>query len=192
MKLGRHNSDDSELLPVHSHGSAHDAGVGVELPCPQGGTDNGEWISSGFISVFVAREDAAQDRLDAQDVEVIAGNEFAPDTLGVIVLPHAERVGLGHGEARDQGQVIAVFAIIGVTGRDELAVCGYGFKAHQFAAVRDTGQRVQENRVDPTEYGGIGGDSDCESGDGDQRESRILKRYAQTVAKILEQRHACS
>jgi hypothetical protein len=40
----------------------------------------------GPVAVFVASERATQDRLDAQDVEVVSGDPFVPGEIGLFSL----------------------------------------------------------------------------------------------------------
>jgi hypothetical protein len=42
------------------------------------------------IAVFGGKKDAAQLRLDAEDIEEVAGDQFAPHAFGVVFLAYAE------------------------------------------------------------------------------------------------------
>jgi hypothetical protein len=81
--------------------------------------------------------------------------------------------------------VVAVIAIVGIGVRNEFAVGSGGFERHQAIAVGHAGQRVQQNHLDPTEDGGVGGDADGQREHGDQREAGALAQHAQTIANVL-------
>ena len=77
MKLRRRYSDDGNQVAVDAYGAAENRAVAVEIVYPKPVADD---CRERFcpVAVFVASEGAAQERLQAQNVEVVSGDQFEP------------------------------------------------------------------------------------------------------------------
>src|SRR5581483_8438636 len=72
---------DGDRVPVDTHAAAEDGLVGMKIVLPQPIADDCR-ERFGPVAVFVASERATQDRLYAQDVEVVSGDPFVPRGIG--------------------------------------------------------------------------------------------------------------
>src|SRR2546423_1443849 len=63
---------------VESNCLANHRWVGVETSLPQAVADDGHRMSTGSL-IFFRQERAAPDRIDTQQLEVVAGNSFTKD-----------------------------------------------------------------------------------------------------------------
>src|SRR5690349_23382099 len=84
-KFRRRYPDDGDRIPVDPHGAAEDGLVGMKIVLPQPIADDCR-EPLGPVAVFVASERATQDRLYAQDVEVVSGDPFVPRGIGLFSL----------------------------------------------------------------------------------------------------------
>ena len=90
MKFRRRHADDGDLVPVDAHGAAEDGRVAMKIVLPQPVADDRR-ERFGPVAVFVASERAAQDRLYAQDVEVVSGDQFEPRGIGASLRRRSRR-----------------------------------------------------------------------------------------------------
>ena len=87
---GRGNADNGQLMLVDGSGSADDGWVGAEVGAPVAIADDGDGELAGSIGEFSGQEEAASFWLDPEHSEEVAGDQFAPDAIGMIFPADAE------------------------------------------------------------------------------------------------------
>src|SRR6202000_25186 len=91
------DADDGHRDVVDEDRFVEDVGIAGEAATPIVVAENGEWVAAGIFFVG-GTEDAADGRHDAEDVEIISGDELETAALG---LPLRGEAGVG-GRARDE------------------------------------------------------------------------------------------
>ena len=128
----------------------------MELLPPQLLADHRHRECPGFVAVFFGQKGTATHRPDAQDREVVAGDELAPHRLRVVVVAEVEGVQQRGAEAGNQLQAVAVVPVVAIGSRAVGAVGRNGFNRDEPPGVFDAGNRAHQQRIDPAEYGRIG------------------------------------
>jgi hypothetical protein len=86
----RHNG---ELMLIDEDGPADDGWVGVEVRAPVAIADDGDGKLARSVGIFGGQKEPANFRLDAENGEEVAGDEFAPHAFGMVFFAYAEAEG---------------------------------------------------------------------------------------------------
>src|SRR5262249_42253794 len=113
LKFRRRHAYNGDPLPVHVYGAAENGRVAPEVVLPRPVADDRR-ERFGPVAVFFASERAAEDRLYAQYVEIVAGDEFEPRGIGVLSV--ADRGGslLVEYQSGDASEVVLEVQAVGV------------------------------------------------------------------------------
>jgi hypothetical protein len=82
MKTLGGNADDSIRMEVNLHGAADDGAIGAEVVTPEVVIED-DFVLAGGFGLFRREKEAAENRMDTEDVEVVGGNECAIDAGGL-------------------------------------------------------------------------------------------------------------
>ena len=82
LEAVRHDADDGEIVAVHLDGAPDDRRITAEALLPLAVAEHGDERRAGVL-ILVRSEAAPDERLSTQDVEVVAGNDFAKDLFGL-------------------------------------------------------------------------------------------------------------
>ena len=164
---------------------ADDLRIAREVVLPDGVTDN-DHCGAGARRSFFRKKSAAENRVDAEKVKIIRGGQRPVNALGL----------------RDAGERHVVFVIAEKPGKSlsalaeiakvrirkwrggmiaEIAACD----GDKVAGVSDSRNRVQQGSADPTEHGGIGGDTERQCKNDDGSKAWIFPRHAERKATVL-------
>src|SRR5581483_1727998 len=134
-KFRRRYADDGDRVPIDPHGAAEDGLVRMKIVLPQPIADDGR-ERFGPVAVFVTSERATQDRLYAQDVEIVSGDPFVPHGIGLFSLA-------------DRGGAFLVQQQSGNTAKAVLEVPGVGVRNLMLHAAGTDGLKHRELSVVP-------------------------------------------
>ena len=137
----------------------------------------------GTVSVIAVMEEAAEERGDAEGVEVAAGGLEVPARLRVSVggkTNLSEAIGADGGKGTVAG---AEIAIVGKRHRDIVVVAV--LDEGELAGLGDGGG-AEEERIDDAEDDDVGGDAEGEREDGGGGKARTAAELAQGVAEVGE------
>ena len=181
-------------MAVDAHRATHDRGIGVEIPAPEAVAEDNGGIQTGLIAELPGREQASQFRAHSQHVEVVGCHRFAKHALRVIEGPDEKRQQVPrYGDSLQRLRVIAVVTVIRVG--DIVAFPGslIAFDRHEAPAGVSAGQRAEQHSMNPTEHGGIGGNPERQSKDGERAKARTTAQRAPAVAQVMpKESHFCS
>lgn len=116
-KGGRRHADDGEGVLVDLYGAAHDVGVAMEVTAPVRVAEHhvGRAVEAFFIG---GMEEAAEIRMHAEHIEVVAGGEVRPCRGGIAAGIDADRTDDFVGDEALEGVVaIAQVEVVGVRVR---------------------------------------------------------------------------
>lgn len=182
MKAGRRDTDDGEGLFVELDDAADDAGVVVEthMPVCVCEHDVRRAVGAAFVGLV---EEAAEEGLEAEDTEVVAGDGVAVGALRIAAGIHAGEDHLERGEVFEGVVAGAEVEVVGVrlqTGID--AVLG----TVEVFGVGDV-ERAQDEAVHEAEDNGVGADGERERGDGGEGKAGRFAEHAQGEAEVGEE-----
>src|SRR6185437_6693567 len=140
-KFRRRYPDDGDRVPVDLHSAVEDGLVAMKIVLPHPIADDG-CERFGPVAVFVASERATQDRLYAQDVEVVSGDPFVPREIRLFSL--ADRGGALLVQQQSGNTPKAVLEVPGVgVGNLMLHAAGAdGLKHGELSVVPGAAERV--------------------------------------------------
>ncbi len=116
------------------------------------------------VAVFVASERATQDRLYAQDVEVVSGDRFEPRGIGLFSLADGGGALLVQQQSGNTAEVVLEDTGVGVRNRRSLDAAGTdGLKHGELSGVHGAVERVQDHPVDPAKDGRGSGNTERQS-----------------------------
>lgn len=172
-ETSRRHADDREQLAVESDFRADDVRIRAEALAPEAVAQH-HHPRGARRGVFCGEKSSAHRRVDAEEVEVVAGDDLASETF-------RDPVGGGQGRAEEAAEgevgedlvVRAVVLVVEPRHRQQsapraglVALLG-GEQRHQRLGIRDR-EPAQEERVGQGEDRDAGADAD---GQGDQRQS---------------------
>src|SRR5436190_19522553 len=88
MELGRQNADDREAMTVEHELLADHSAVAVEPALPESVSQHDDWMITGR-DVVRRSDDSAENRVNAEQVEVVSCDDGARGERGVFVAAHA-------------------------------------------------------------------------------------------------------
>ncbi len=138
--------------------------------------------------VVCVREGAPEERLDAEQIEVVRGHDGSVHAIGLAAAQQHERHGVVLDnvlDGREPGAVLGDFrnrepCVWLKDSRRRLP------DAHQFVSV-SVRQRLQEDVVDDRKDRGVGADPEAERQHGRQRVARRAREHAHAVPDVLSQ-----
>jgi hypothetical protein len=104
--LRRRDTDHGQCLIVERDRLSYKVRIRVEPALPETVADHSDWISSRH-DIFICGKSASLLRGDAQDVEVVSRNCFAPDLLDLVRVTKLELLNAVGSEAAENVIVIA-------------------------------------------------------------------------------------
>ena len=138
------------------------------------------WI--GFRTGLVGSKRAAEDELNAQQVEIVGADELAIDGFGFIPEPQVDqifRIGFVRGERVEE---LTLLEIGKIQIRDLIRISSH--HVHQmFGFARR--RAIEQHRVKQAEYGDIGADAQADGDRRHQHQQRCSHQAARTIADIL-------
>ena len=158
---GRHHADDGEGMLVELHTFADDAGIAVE-PAPPARFAQHQHRTPALRLLLAREKRPPQDRPHPQHVEIVRGGNLAVDPGGVVAVREAGGRDLRTDDAGKNFFQLPV--VLEVRQRDRVPhLIGVAGRHHDhLLLVVGAGQRVEEDRLDPTKHGGGGADAEGE------------------------------
>src|SRR5215469_13954429 len=118
----------------------------------------------GPVAVFLASERAAEDRLYAQYVEKVAGDEFEPRGIGVLSVADGGWSLLVERQSGDASEVVLEVQAVSVRNTRSLDAAGRdGFEDGELSVIGGAAERVQDHPVDPAKDSRSGGNTERQS-----------------------------
>jgi len=185
----RRDADDGEHAAVERERLIDDAGIGPEPLRPHRVRQDDD-RRRGRGPILVGQEAAPERRADAEDRKEVGGDDRAAHRFALAAMvPHeigrfaAERAHLG-----EDAIVVAIELVVGIRELHVAADAGAARRVvlpdlAQARGIRD-GRRLQQERVDEREDGGVGGDADGEREHRNRREAAVVDEHANRVSKI--------
>ena len=158
MKVLGGDADDCIRMQVDVDGAAEDGGVGAEVVAPEVVIEDDFGTPAGGFGLFGGEEQAAEDRMDTRDIEVVGGDERAVDARGFadageghVVVVIREQAGEGFG-------VVAEVGVVGIReGRRGMLIAFAAGDGEHAAGCGGAGNGM-EGGADPAEDGAVGAD----------------------------------
>ena len=174
------NAENDEGLLRDADGAANDVGIGGEVGVPGGVAEYGVGAAIGAMGVVAVMKEAAEQRRDAQCVEVAAGGFHVPARLRVAV---GGECGFDEAIGADVGEATVVGAEVAVVGKG-LADGGVlsPLNEGELAGLRKGG--TEKEPVNDAEDDDVGGDPESQSEDGGGGETGTTAKLAQGVAEV--------
>ncbi len=183
----RQHAQNGVRAVVHLEYSAHDVRVAalVALPVFVAQDQDGGRV----FAVVGGHEGAAQQRLDAQDIEEIGRYYGGFHALGGV---RADEQEVHHVMFHDAAQrVIAVAVIVELLHGEghvvDMSLAELLMQHHQLAAIAIR-QRAKEHAVHNAENRRVGADAKGQSDDCGGRKSGVLEQHAGAIADVLQER----
>ncbi len=101
------NPDDGEGHAIDADGGAEDGKVGGEALAPEARAEHDDRSRDGGV-VLLGPEETSGRRANAEDVEVVPGDELSPDTIRRRSVGEAQRAGFNRGGHAVQGVCVVV------------------------------------------------------------------------------------
>src|SRR5215831_5225477 len=139
------------------------------------------------VIAFLTRKEATHFRLDAEEVEKAAGGHLAPYTFCVRGFANRKNVAAVSGHEIDQVQVVTKIAEVEIRSRDRLAIGGSVFDRYNPFGLSGSGERIEDERAQPTENRRVCAESYRQREHRDRRETGTFNQLAQRVMKVLSQ-----
>ena len=158
-----------------------DVGIAGETAGPIVIAEDGERVAAGD-AVVVGREYAADCRLHAEDVEVVAGDQLGAAALGLALHGEARVEGRTREDAGDVGGAVAQalvhwigegFGVVAVAG-DAAGFRSRGVEDHDFVGIL-YGEAAEEDLIHQRKDGGVGADAERQRDDGNGGEAGIFR-----------------
>ena len=171
---------------VHFKRFTDDVWIGAEIVLPVFVAEKQDGSSAGL---FVVRQEcSSKDRLDAEEIEIIGGNNAGAHAIWIAVAEQDERHGV---ELHQSGEGVVLVAIVLDFVDGELYVVDAQLflllaKEDQLVAI-GIRKRPQQHRMDNAENGGVGADAEGEGENGDGGKAGILAHHAESVGAIVDQ-----
>ena len=184
--LGHHADHGSGLAAVEE-GLADSGGIAVEIALPSApGEDDFAVVALGG---FTGEKGAAEEGVDAEDIEEIGFDVQAADDFRVVGdRREAIAVVLEEGDAGESLRGgLPVEEVIGIDGQGAGKQFGQVFAQHDEAIGAGEGEGFEQDGVDDGEDGGDGADAESEGEDGGERESRRFAEGAGAEAQVLQE-----
>ena len=187
----RRHPNDGVRCAIQGDGLADELVIGTELARPQAVAQNHFRVAADFL-VPVGNKGATAIGLDAEDIEEVTAHERGVQLLRLGLTAPIQRDGKGDGrQAGENVVLVAVVLVIGERSAGELEV-GIGVERYGVARekLRQTRrfldrQRVEEDRVDNRENGGVGPDAQRQREHGHEGEAGALLEHAQAAPQVL-------
>ena len=171
---------------VHLEDLTDDVRIGTEFRAPIGVTEH----EHGFRAMIVVgrHKRAADDRLDAKDVEEVGRHDPSGDAIRLAAPQQVETHLMKFDETFKAGELLAVVVEL-LDRHTEVRLVGERRRLlHQHEAIAVlVGQRLEQHAVDHAEDGGVGADTEAQRQHGEGGKARVLPQRAGTVAEIGEQ-----
>ncbi len=186
VEIPRHHADDLVRPVVEQDLPAEHVGGSAEAPLPQPMAEDRDLAA---LPVFVFIEDAAQQRLGAEDGPQIAGGPAALQLLGLAVARERHAAGVGGRDVREHR--VATPPVLPLQRRREEAVrravrAELVPQDHETVSVR-VRQRADQHGVDRAEHRGVDPDAEGQGRDRDCREPGVAAELAQAVADVASE-----
>src|SRR5437868_2376358 len=175
------DADDLVGQVCDLNGAGGDLGIGIEEGLPEMPADDGDLLVA--LGGFFRQEVAAEDGLDAQDIEEVGKGADASNEMGVIVgkadsggtlLEDAEVVE-GSGSLAPEVEVAWIGSGIG----EEFLEEADALPDDDEAAAVAVGEGLEEDAIDDAEEGGGGSNAEGQGKDGGEGEAGGLAELAQ-------------
>jgi hypothetical protein len=181
LKARASDTEDDKGLLRDADGAADDVGVGGEVGLPGGVAEDGIGAAIGAVRVIAVMKETAEQRGDAERVEVAAGG-----------LQVKTRLRLSISSEADLEKAIGADLREGVVASAQIAVDGEGKGDVFVRTLLDEGElaglgeggRTQEESVDDAEDDDVGGDPESQSENRGGGEAGTAAKLAQGVAEI--------
>ena len=175
----RHDAENRVRHPVDFHQAADDAGIAAECGAPIGGAQYNHRLLAGH-AIVLRRERASERRSHAEHLEIVARDEQAPGSSGVVVDLEVHRREAQRSNARQHAVAIADVAVIRIRAGGKP---GRARDRHQALRPLDR-ERREEERIDDAEDRGVGADAERQRQDRDGGEAWRPQQRAHRVAKV--------
>jgi hypothetical protein len=181
LELRRNDPDDAVGLVVEDQLLVGEIGAAVEPLAPELLVHDHDLRRARLVLAF--GQGAAQNRIEVEDFEEIAGYESAPDALGPFTARQVHALRLKGGELFDRARLVAqvvelqdgnAVAVAGGIGREDVDQ-SFGIMIRQ---------RAQQDGIDDAEDRGVRANAERESENGDDREGRRFQKLTKRIAKI--------
>ena len=166
-------------------GAADDVGIASEALLPITVAEDDD-VASAWLIAFAGEDCTAEEGLDAEHCEEVAGDFGDDGAVGTTVGTDAHEIEDEGGHVGEDRSLLVIeeIEIGGLVGLR----CGGALNTdgHEAVGVFD-GERTEEEDVGEGEDGGVGADAQSEGEDGDEGEAGGLAQHAQGVADVLEE-----
>jgi hypothetical protein len=179
----RRHADHRERRAVERQRLADDCRIPAQAALPEPMAEN---YHRRRLLAFLGQEPAAECRPCAKDGEIVARHHLRRDLLR---LGAAAPVDLREGKRRHPGEHLVLVANVLVVemGEGESARIALIDHEHRHQPIRlGDRHRLEHDRVDHAEDGGIGADAERQRQRGDGSEGGTLREHAKAVTEILE------
>ncbi len=138
--------------------------------------------------VFVGEKSAAENRFDAENIEVVSGHEKTPSALVVAVVAQTGNDNSIHEQPGKDVVSVTVIFVIQVRLKGEISAVMQ--RAVDFDQPRRFLYRQwpEQDCVNKAKDRGVRADAEPERNDRDNRKSRMFAQLTNTVAHVAEQR----
>ncbi len=187
---GGGDADDGHRVIVHQDLAPDDIAISVEAAHPIVVAEDDVGVAQINAVVLFGAEHAAESGLDAEHREVIAGDEFGADALGLIAQADGS---VGEPATENLGERRGLLLKILIDGIGMHAPSHVGSVVGTFLVKHDQlvrilhGQQAEHHLVQQREDGGIGTDAESEREHGNSREQRIAPHGAKSKTQVRQQ-----
>ena len=158
VKSLRRDADDRIAAAIDDDAFADDVRIAAEAPLPAFVTDHTDRVRARQL-IIVSCNCAAQHRVDAQHLEVVARDHIPPQPFVDAIVAEAQgREAVADETGKDLVAITKIF-IVRIGKRWEHPVIRDVVERHNLPRLGDR-QRAQERGVDQTEDGGIRADAE--------------------------------
>ena len=161
-------------------------GSALEVAPPQTVADHDDRMAARRDLVR-RQERAAEPGANAENLEVVSGDDLAPDLAGAAASAQVGRGQDGAEELRERSIVIAEVLVVGIGDAERTSGARFGEDDGEAARLRHAGERAERHAFEHREDGGVQADAEREHADHGEREGRVLRERADRVADVAHQ-----
>ena len=180
-ELGTHDADYGVALAVEENLTAEGGAIAVELTAPKAVAQQDH--GSGIGTKLLGTEPAAHFGRNAEEGESVAGNFEGEEVFGVGDAGERELRPDGSGGLGEGGNAGGPDGEIGMAEADGFVLTIEGLNFDDAIGIAE-GDGVEESAIDDGEEGDVGGSSDGENGDDEERDVGILAKGAEDWGEV--------
>ena len=190
LKTGRQDTDDGVRAAIHHQGASEHICVTAEMFLPEVMTDDNFEAAGSAAGLFIIAGESAPDLgLDSEDIEIFRARFYAGDTGGAFLTRQGERPVPVDRDVGERAVLVPEIKEVGIRERAQLRLgrflAGVDHADRDELVRRGKGQRLEQDRVDHAEDGGVRADAERKGEHGDDGEGGMFPELAYAVTDVV-------